>query len=294
MEKIDTEFKTIHKKLLLYGKKIEELIKAEDELGNIDNYYREEIINSANQIYNIIAERWFDWTPIWEEDYPAWKELFEDIYDCDECVLNYIRKANKRLKVPGSFDESQDCKPFMIISESPGFYEETTYWEKYKMEFGYPFIGQSGQFFINMLDMIGLDRTDTFVTNILKCGGKNKQAMELDSLNEYYQTCFTLFMRKQIMMFRPTIIWCLGNATTEMIRNLIKDLHLVHNKLEKYEEIKLFESKTLILTDKLVVIGSSHPAYIMNKRDDYWFIRKEMAVLNMIGLVLRKLKESVK
>ena len=72
---------------------------------------------------------------------------------CTKCPLHQSRT----LAVPGAGKASAKI---MLIGEGPGREED---------ESGHPFVGAAGRFLDQVLEGTGIDRSDLFITNIVKC-----------------------------------------------------------------------------------------------------------------------------
>lgn len=94
----------------------------------------------------------------------------------------------------------------MFVGEGPGQNED---------EQGRPFVGAAGKFLTELLESIGLKRSDVFITNIVKCRPPNNRApkkSEIETCNPYLQS--------QIRLINPRIVCPLG---TPAITTLIGD-----------------------------------------------------------------------
>jgi len=70
----------------------------------------------------------------------------------------------------------------MFVGEGPGKNED---------EQGRPFVGAAGKFLTELLESIGLKRTEVFITNIVKCRPPNNRAprkSEIEACNLYLQS----------------------------------------------------------------------------------------------------------
>jgi uracil-DNA glycosylase family 4 len=83
----------------------------------------------------------------------ALTELYEEIANCQRCILSQARKN----AVPGEGPEDADI---VFIGEGPGFHEDQQ---------GRPFVGAAGQFLDELLESIGLRREDVYICNVIKC-----------------------------------------------------------------------------------------------------------------------------
>ena len=112
------------------------------------------------------------------------------IITCKKCDLHKERKN----AVPG--EGPLDAK-IMFVGEGPGQNED---------EQGRPFVGAAGKFLTELLESIGLKRSDVFITNIVKCRPPNNRAprkSEIEACNPYLQS--------QIRLINPRIVCALGS-----------------------------------------------------------------------------------
>ena len=117
------------------------------------------------------------------------KQVSEQVRTCNKCKLHLSR----RLAVPG--EGPANCK-IMLIGEGPGFHEN---------EQGRPFVGASGKFLDELLKMAGLERSEVFITNVVKCRPpQNREPSEEELL-----TCRP-FLEEQIEIINPEVIVTLG------------------------------------------------------------------------------------
>lgn len=292
LEKVKVLYKKCQDVYKKYAENIEQTIKESKKYGEIDPAFRYEFINIINRAKNL-QDRWNKWIPIWEKekDWDKFRDVYEEIYKCKACDLNNIRFNKNRLKVPGAFTESNTSIPVLVVSEAPGYYEETTSWDCFGMEFGYPFQGRAGKTFKKMCEVAGIDRFDLFITNVLKCSDKNEEVKNsMIEVNECYQKCVE-FLEKQLVLYKPVIIWTLGATANDSVNRIIYNL----DEDIKGDQVKISyakNSKSVTLTKNFVVINNAHPAYISRKEKDYWFIRKERATIELIKVIINIFKEN--
>jgi len=99
----------------------------------------------------------------------------------------------------------------MFIGEAPGFHEDQQ---------GRPFIGRAGTLLEELLLSIGLNRSDVFITNMVKCRPINNRDPSLLEI----EACRP-FLEDQIKFLNPKIIMTLGRHSlskffpTEKISN---------------------------------------------------------------------------
>ena len=96
----------------------------------------------------------------------SWKELIDEINGCEKCRL-----CEKRTRVvPGEGNPNADL---MFIGEGPGRDED---------EQGRPFVGVSGQLLDRMIHAIGMERTDVYIANVVKCRPPQNRNPEPDEV----------------------------------------------------------------------------------------------------------------
>ncbi len=115
--------------------------------------------------------------------------LSDQICNCTLCPL-----AKTRTKaVPG---EGSTTPPIMFIGEGPGYNEDQQ---------GRPFVGQAGRLLEQLLASIGLQRSDVFIANMVKCRPPNNR----DPLPGEIEACKP-YLDRQIELLKPKVIVTLG------------------------------------------------------------------------------------
>lgn len=128
------------------------------------------------------------------DDHRGLGALNEHIGDCHRCSLGDTRT---RLV----FGVGDPHARLMFVGEAPGKNEDLT---------GEPFVGAAGKFLDELLASIGLDRTQVYIANVLKCrppGNRDPQPVEI-------ATC-TPFLANQIRLIDPVVIATLGKFATQ-------------------------------------------------------------------------------
>ncbi|HSF81195.1 MAG TPA: uracil-DNA glycosylase [Anaerolineales bacterium] len=116
-------------------------------------------------------------------------KIAQEVSGCEKCTLHHSRK----LAVPG---EGPKDAAIMFIGEGPGFHEN---------EQGRPFVGAAGKFLDELLAKIGMQRSEVFITNVVKCrppGNRDPLADELEACGDY--------LERQIQAINPQVIVTLG------------------------------------------------------------------------------------
>ncbi len=112
-----------------------------------------------------------------------------EVSTCTGCILH----ATRNLSVPGEGPENSEI---MLIGEGPGANEDMQ---------GRPFIGTAGKFLVELLGQAGLQRTDVFICNVVKC----RPPLNRDPLPDELAACGQ-FLDRQIAAINPKIIITLG------------------------------------------------------------------------------------
>ena len=128
----------------------------------------------------------------------SWEELRAVCGACRNCSL-----CEQRNHVV--FGTGSEQAEVMFIGEGPGENEDLQ---------GEPFVGAAGHLLDDMLEIIGLERAQVYITNIVKCRPPHNR----DPLNVEQEACIG-YLRRQVALLRPKIIVCLGRiAAMRLIR----------------------------------------------------------------------------
>ena len=119
----------------------------------------------------------------------ALQDLVARISSCPDCDLCKTRTR----AVPGEGPEQAEI---MLVGEGPGFHEDQQ---------GRPFVGQAGRFLEELLESVGLKRTDVYITNVVKC----RPPQNRDPLPAEVEAC-RKYLEEQIRTIGPSVIVTLG------------------------------------------------------------------------------------
>ncbi|MBQ3080640.1 MAG: uracil-DNA glycosylase [Clostridia bacterium] len=125
-----------------------------------------------------------------------WPELLDEIGKCEKCRLCQGRTN----AVPGEGNPNADI---MFIGEGPGRDEDMQ---------GRPFVGASGQLLDRMIHAIGMERTEVYIANIVKCRPPMNRNPEPDEA----QACMN-YLRNQFVLVSPKIIVLLGRVASKFV-----------------------------------------------------------------------------
>ncbi|MGD9849646.1 MAG: uracil-DNA glycosylase [Nitrospirales bacterium] len=123
-------------------------------------------------------------------------DLSASLRDCERCRLS----AGRTQVVFGSGNPQASI---MFVGEAPGFYEDRQ---------GEPFVGAAGKLLTELLQSIGLTRSDIYIANVIKCRPPNNR----DPLPDEIETCKP-FLLQQIEFIHPKLVCTLGNFATQTL-----------------------------------------------------------------------------
>ena len=124
------------------------------------------------------------------------EKIAADVRGCPLCKLARTRKN----AVPG---EGQISAKEMFIGEAPGRSED---------EKGKPFVGAAGRILDSLLKKAGIERSQVFITNIVKCRPPNNRVPEEDEL-----VACRPYLDRQIALIKPKVICILGRTAYSSI-----------------------------------------------------------------------------
>lgn len=122
-------------------------------------------------------------------------ELAAQIRVCTKCPL----WESRRLAVPG---DGKYTSKVMIIGEAPGKEED---------ESGHPFVGSAGRYLDHVLEGTGIDRSDFFITNTVKCRPPKNRTPKSNEV----ETCTSNYLVEQIELINPKLIVLLGGVAAK-------------------------------------------------------------------------------
>ncbi len=130
----------------------------------------------------------------------------DEIGDCHRCPL-----GDTRIKLV--FGVGNPEARVMFVGEGPGFDEDRQ---------GEPFVGKAGQLLDKIMAAIGLNRTNAYIANVVKCHPMKDAATpdargnDRPPMPEEMDECMP-FLKKQISIIHPEIIVTLGATATKAL-----------------------------------------------------------------------------
>ncbi len=142
------------------------------------------------------------------------KDFFLEIKDCRKCEL-----SGTRTKLV--FGSGSAFAGIMFVGEAPGKNEDLQ---------GLPFVGRAGRILDSLLESIGMDRSQVFIANVLKCrppGNRDPKIEEINACKDY------LF--HQIGIINPKIICTLGRYSTQLLLKTTEGISGLRGKVFNIE-----------------------------------------------------------
>lgn len=178
-------------------------------------------------------------------------ELHEVILGCRKCDELV---ENRTQAVPGVGPAKARV---LFIGEAPGRREDIK---------GEPFVGEAGAYLTQLLEGIGLERSDVFITNIIKCrppDNRNPKAPEIENCAPY--------LERQVSMIEPDLIVLLGRFALE--RFFPK---------EKITEAAAKPRRRRIGGREVVFLPLLHPAFGIRRQDLKPEIERQFRIIREI------------
>jgi uracil-DNA glycosylase len=176
------------------------------------------------------------------------KAVYDEARQCTACSLHQTRTT----VVFGAGNADADL---MFIGEAPGANED---------KLGLPFVGAAGKLLDKLLAEIGLDRSEVFIANTVKCrppGNRDPHPHEIESCHR--------FLRAQVELVAPRVICSLGNFATKLLRGDPTGITRLHGR----PEIIVIGSRAIRLLPLL------HPAAALYNPGQLETVREDVARL---------------
>jgi DNA polymerase len=186
------------------------------------------------------------------------EQLAKEIAACQKCVLGSTRLN----PVPG---EGNPNAQLVFVGEGPGADEDAQ---------GRPFVGRSGQLLDKIIAAMGLQRSDVYICNIVKCRPPENR----EPRPEEIISCLP-FLNRQLGLIKPKVIVCLGAPAT---RTLLKTNQAIGKLRGTFQEFYFDES-----SPPIKLMPTFHPAYLLrnysddNRRKVWEDMKSVMAELNL-------------
>jgi len=124
------------------------------------------------------------------------ERVSSDLGECTRCKLH--RHRNKIV-----FGVGNPRAELVFVGEGPGHDEDLQ---------GVPFVGRAGQLLTQMIEAMGLSRSDVYIANVVKCRPPENRTPEKDEV----ATCMP-FLLRQLELIQPQVICALGAVASRAL-----------------------------------------------------------------------------
>jgi uracil-DNA glycosylase len=171
--------------------------------------------------------------------------------DCTRCKLH---KARTHIV----FGVGNPKAELVFVGEGPGHDEDVQ---------GEPFVGRAGRLLTQMIEAMGLGRSDVYICNVVKCRPPENRLPEKDEI----ATCSPYLIR-QLEVIQPKAICCLGACAAQTLLNTSQGISRYRGEWFDYRGAKL--------------IATYHPAYLLRNpaaKGEVWKDLQKIMVLLGLG-----------
>lgn len=191
------------------------------------------------------------------------RKIKDEVINLKESPLYKERIKNKVFPVIG---EGSHHAKIMFIGEAPGRNEAAT---------GRPFCGAAGKILDELLALVGIDRKDVYVTNIVK----DRPPFNRDPLPEEIKI-YGPFLDRQIEIIKPKVIATLGRFSMDYIMRKFR----LDSQLKSISQMhgKIFEAETS--HGKIKIIPLYHPAVAIYNRTTKDILIKDFQILKPFSI----------
>ena len=158
-------------------------------------------------------------------------ELADKYKSCQRCPL-----CKTRTNIV--FGNGSINSRVIFIGEGPGADEDDQ---------GKPFVGRAGRLLTKMINTIGIERDDVYITNIVKCRppeNRNPTPAEI--------SCCLPIIKHQLKILNPKLIVTLGNIPSKSLIPDLPGITKVRGRIMKYQN--------------WTVLPTFHPSYLLRNR----------------------------
>jgi uracil-DNA glycosylase family 4 len=158
--------------------------------------------------------------------------LHSKIRSCQLCPL----WENRYLAVPG---EGPSPSSIMLVGEAPGAQEDQT---------GRPFVGRAGRLLTLALTEAGIDRTDVFITSVIKCRPPKNRKPKMGEI----EACLP-YLGAQMELVKPRAVALMGNVATKAVLG-IDGVTVRHGQLHRGRFVVTFHPAAVLRNKNLMKV----------------------------------------
>jgi uracil-DNA glycosylase len=178
---------------------------------------------------------------------PDLGQLAREVERCTKCPLSKTRRSVV-------FGEGDAAAQLVFVGEAPGEEEDLR---------GRPFVGRAGKLLDQMIESIGLKRSDVYICNVLKCRppqNRDPESAEVAACKAY--------LTAQIDVIKPYIICTLGKHAYNTLLGVNEAITRIRGRITSYNGIQL--------------LPTFHPSYLLRNQDAIKIAHEDMAKLREI------------
>jgi uracil-DNA glycosylase len=175
---------------------------------------------------------------------PNLDRLSKRVEGCTKCPLSKTRRSIV-------FGEGDSHARLLFVGEAPGEEEDMK---------GRPFVGRAGKLLDQMIESIGLQRSEVYICNVLKC----RPPQNRDPESSEVETCKP-YLTAQIDAIKPQIICTLGKHAYNTLLGVNEAITRIRGRVTLYNGIQL--------------LPTFHPSYLLRNQDAIKIAHEDMAKL---------------
>ena len=168
-----------------------------------------------------------------DENFTAGEELSkvaDIVAGCRECALHLTRCQTV-------FGAGNLLSDWLFVGEAPGAEEDRR---------GVPFVGRAGQLLDAMITAIGIERSEAYIANVLKCRPPDNR----DPLGVEVQSCLK-YLHLQIELVKPSIIIALGRFAAQSLLKSTLPIGKLRGSVHRFQPFDI------------PLVATYHPAYLL-------------------------------
>jgi len=181
----------------------------------------------------------------------ALETLRTEVSDCNRCGLC---KGRTNLV----FGVGSATADLMFVGEAPGFNEDRQ---------GEPFVGQAGRLLTELISEIGLQRSDVYITNVVKCRPPENR----DPSPEEIAAC-SPHLLDQVGLIRPAVICTLGRFAARLLADTELSMTAIHGKAKR----------TRVAGVETLIFPVFHPAAALYQRTNRQVLEEDFEKLRYL------------
>ena len=140
-----------------------------------------------------------------DEDFTI-KDVQRKCFDCRQCSIGGKTIPDSEISC-NVFSSMNVQSNIMVVGQSPGVKE---------VEVGIPFIGPAGSVFDKaLMEIVGVDRSEIYVTNVVKCYAPNNRKPTIQEMNN----CRDI-LDLEMKIVSPKVVVAIGTCAFKMLTGM--------------------------------------------------------------------------